>query len=74
MLPTVLRQLFASEKAVASGALVVLATALAGLGKISFAEWQEYTIWCLGIYVGGKTVQGAASLLGAKRDAAPPAE
>lgn len=56
-----------SEKAVASGVLMVGATAMVALGKMSVPEWQEYTLWLLGIYTGGKTIQGTiASATGQK--------
>lgn len=59
----VLRNFVGSEKAVAAGLLVIAATVLTVLGKMTLSEWQDYSLWCLGIYTGGKTVQGAASVM-----------
>ena len=60
-LPMVFKSLFASEKAVFVGLLVIAASALTALDLMSVAEWQDYTKWLAGIYVGGKAVEGAAS-------------
>lgn len=68
MIPSVVRSLLASEKAVASGVLVVAASVFVVLGKMSVAEWREYTLWCLGIYTGAKTIQGSASVLATKKE------
>jgi hypothetical protein len=63
----VLKNFTHSEKAVASGVCMLAATVMAAMGKMSIAEWQEYSKWILGIYISGKTVQGAAAALtGAK--------
>ena len=70
MMPTVLRALMTSEKAVVSLAVLVCATVLAGLGKIPWGDWQDFAIWITGIYVGGKSIQGAANAF--KGAAAPP--
>jgi len=50
-----------SEKAIASGVLVIASTVMVALGKMTVAEWQSYTQVLLGIYVGGKTIQGGIS-------------
>ena len=64
---TALRQVLANflgaEKAVASFVVFAAATVLVALGKLSVADWKEMSLWVLGIYVGGKTIQGAASSL-----------
>jgi len=60
MIPQVVKNLLNSEKAVAVGLLVIAATVLAAVGKISFAEWQTYTRDLAIVYVSGKTVQGVA--------------
>lgn len=65
------KNLVNSEKAVALGLLVIAATVLAAMGLMTVAEWREYTVWLAGIYVSGKTVQGAvAAMAGAKVEAA----
>ena len=71
-LPMVFKSLFASEKAVFVGLLVIAASALTALDLMSVAEWQDYTKWLAGIYVGGKSIQGAAEAF-ARRPITPPA-
>lgn len=66
--------LAASEKAIAAGLLVIAATIFVIIGKISFQEWQTYTTWCLGIYVGGKTVHGTATVIAGAMKPTEPAE
>ena len=56
-----------SEKAVAGGVLVICATVLTALGHMTTDAWTSYTQWIFGIYVGGKTVQGAVSQLAPAR-------
>lgn len=52
-----------SEKAIAAGVLVVLATVFVFTGKMNMTEWKEFTLWCLGIYTSGKTLHGVATLI-----------
>lgn len=63
----VLKNFANSEKAVAAGMLVIVATVFAFLGRITVDEWMDYTQILLAIYVGGKAVQGAAAQIGAGR-------
>lgn len=72
----VLKSFLNSEKAVASGLLVIAATVLAAVGKITVQEWMDYTEVLLGIYVGGKAIQGTAAAFAARNNpppASPPA-
>ena len=65
------RAMWNSEKAVALGLLVIAATVLVALGKMSVADWQQYTIALSGFYVAGKTVQGIGdAMASAKVEAA----
>jgi hypothetical protein len=66
-MPTGLKSLLSSEKALFAIALAIAATVLAALGKMTVAEWKEYTLWVLGIYTSGKTIQGAAAALTATK-------
>ncbi len=66
-LPTVVKQLLGSEKALASGFLLIAATIFAALGRIDAVQWMDYTQVILGIYVGGKAIQGAAATLADRR-------
>jgi len=57
----VIKQFMNSEKAVAAGVLVAVSTVFVFLDKITVAQWMSYTQVLLGIYVGGKAIQGAAA-------------
>lgn len=57
----VLKNFINSEKAVASFVVLAGATAFVFTGKITVQEWMDFSKWVLGIYVGGKAIQGAAS-------------
>jgi hypothetical protein len=59
----VLTNLGNSEKAVVTLALIIASTVLVALGHLSAQEWTSYTATLAGIYVGGKTVQGATSVI-----------
>lgn len=60
-----LKNLLNSEKAFAGGVLIICATVLVAVGDMSISDWQDYTKWIFGIYVFGKTTQGAvASVVG----------
>lgn len=58
-----LRDLFGSERGFFALLLVVAATLLAALGKMTTDQWQSFAIWIFGIYVGGKTVTGAVDVI-----------
>ena len=59
----VIKNFMASEKGILALALIIGATVLTALGKMPLPEWQEYSIYIFGIYVGGKSIQGAASVI-----------
>ena len=65
--------LWNSEKGILGLALIISSTVLAALGKVSAADWMTYTQWIFGIYVTGKTIQGAASAI-ATRPTQPAAQ
>ncbi len=73
-MPAILRNLANSEKAVALGLLVLAASVLAALGTLSVEQWIDYTKWMAGFYVTGKTLQGAASVLGSAKTATAAAD
>lgn len=58
-----MKGLLASEKGLAGGLLIIGATVLTALGKMTVSDWQTYTLMVFGVYVAGKTVQGTASVL-----------
>lgn len=60
MLPVILN-LLNSEKALASGVLVIASSVMVATGQITPEQWMAYTQTLLGIYVGGKTAQGAVA-------------
>ena len=60
----VLKNFLGSEKGILALALIIGATVLTALGKMSLVEWQEYTIYIFGIYTAGKAIQGGAAALG----------
>jgi len=69
----VIKDMFHSEKGVfAYLLLLIVESVFLILGKISYAEWQEFSLYLAGIYVGGKTIQGAAATVasGKSTDAA----
>lgn len=60
-----IKALISSEKAIAAGVLVFISTLFVILGKMTVDQWNEYTLWALGIYTGGKTVQGVSQTVAA---------
>lgn len=56
-----LLNLWNSEKGLVGVLLLIGATVLTAIGKMTVHEWTEYTLVVFGIYVGGKTVQGVAT-------------
>lgn len=65
----VVKNLANSEKAVAVGMLIIAASVLAGMGKMSIQQWMDYTTLLTGFYVAGKTVQGTAAAISDGRNA-----
>jgi hypothetical protein len=63
MIPAVLSNLAASEKAVFCIVLIAAASALTATGDMTVGQWQDYTKWIAGIFVGGKAIEGAAAKL-----------
>lgn len=62
-MPTVIKQLLNSEKAVTVGLLIICATVLAAMRLVTWVDWQNYTLKLAGLYIFGKTIQGAAETL-----------
>lgn len=61
-----------SEKGLAGAVLIVAATVLVALGHMTVDAWDGYTKWIFGIFVAGKTVQGAVSTMATKKTETPP--
>lgn len=73
MIPAVFKNFVNSEKAVAVGLLVIGATVLAALGKMTVEQWMSYTKWMGTVYVGGKTAHGIAATIATAKNGAPAA-
>lgn len=65
---TAIKDLFGSERGLLGLLLIICCTVLAALDKLTFADWQSYTMWIFGIYVGGKTVTGAVQIAKGPKD------
>jgi len=59
----VIKNLTNSEKAIFVGLLIVAATVLAAMGKMTIDAWIDYTKFMAATYVAGKTIQGTASVI-----------
>jgi uncharacterized membrane protein len=57
-----IKDLFASERGLFGLLLVISATTLTGLGQMTVVQWQDFSMWIFGIYVGGKSLTGAVGL------------
>jgi hypothetical protein len=64
-----IKDLFASERGFFALAIVIAATVLTGLGNMTVDTWQSFTMTIFGIYVGGKTITGAAEIIKRGSDA-----
>lgn len=53
--------LFNSEKGLVALLLLIGSIVLAAIGTISGSDWINYSQVIFGVYVGGKTLQGAAT-------------
>lgn len=70
-MPQVLKELFSSEKGLLGIVMLVIFSLAFFLGKITVTEWRETSLYIFGIYVGGKSIQGAASAIASKGASAP---
>jgi hypothetical protein len=66
MIPVILKNILGSEKALATLIPTVGVTVALLMGKVSYEEWSQFSLIAMGIYVGGKTIQGSAAVLAAK--------
>jgi len=64
-IPQILKNLLNSEKAVASALPLIIATVFVFTGKITYQQWMDFAEVITGIYVGGKTIHGAAVAMSA---------
>jgi hypothetical protein len=63
-----IKALLGSEKALVGGSLVIAATVLVALGHMTVGDWQTYTRDVFYGYIGGKTLQGVASVWAATKN------
>jgi hypothetical protein len=64
-----LKGLLESKKAFAGGLLIICATVLVGLGKMTVEAWQEFSTYIFIAYASAETVNGvAATVSGTKRE------
>lgn len=69
-----IKDLLASERGLFGLLLVISATALTALDRMTVVQWQDFSTWIFGIYVGGKSLTGAVGLLkGSAEPSAAPA-
>ena len=57
-----LTDLWKSERGLVAVLLIVAATVLAAMGKMTFAEWREYTLYIFGTYAVTKTITGTMQI------------
>jgi len=67
MVPQAVKDLLTSEKGLAGGLLIIGATVLVALGKMTSDMWVNYTEWIFGIYVAGKSATGVAATIASGR-------
>lgn len=65
----VLKNFLGSEKAIATFIPVLGVTIALLMGKVTYDQWSDFSLIAMGIYVGGKTIQGSAAALAAKPSA-----
>jgi hypothetical protein len=66
-----LTDLWKSERGLIASLLIIAATVLAALGKVTFAEWREYTLYVFGTYAVLKTITGTTAIIKGTTDPAP---
>lgn len=58
-----LTDLWKSERGLIAILLIIGATVLAALGKMTFADWREYTLYIFGTYAVLKTITGTVQVI-----------
>jgi hypothetical protein len=67
-----LKDLLKSERGLIGLALLIGATTLTALGRMSVDQWQTYSMVIFGTYVAGKTVSGVAYAITSRPEAMAP--
>ena len=70
-----LKNLLYNEHGLVGVGLIIAATVLTGLGKMTVDQWISYSQWCFGIYAAATAIPAAAGAIGSKsaRPVAAPA-
>jgi len=63
--------LWKSERGLLAVVLIVAATVLAGLDRMTVDAWREFSLYVFGIYATGKTLTGAVAIMKGTTDPAP---
>lgn len=58
-----IKDLFNSERGIIALALLIGATVLAGLTRLTPDQWVDYTKWIFGIFTVGKTATGVVAAM-----------
>jgi len=66
----VLKNFFSSEKAVFAFLIFLVGSALVIMGRMTVPQYEEFVLWVLGIYTGGKALQGGLAAIGSGTSAA----
>jgi len=61
-----IKNLLDNEIGIVGVGLVIAATVLTALGKMTTDQWTSYTQWAFGIYAGGTAVHGGLKAIGGK--------
>lgn len=69
-----LTDLWKSERGLIASLLIIAVTVLAALGKVTFAEWREYTLYIFGTYAVLKTITGTTAIIKGTTDPAAEAK
>ena len=66
-----IQDLFESERGLFAIVLVIAATILAALGRMTVSDWQTFATTVFGIYVGGKTLTSSVAIIKGQPSADP---
>lgn len=69
-----LASLLDNEKGLVAVLLLIGATVLVGLGKMTVDDWRNFAVWIFGAYAGSTAIHQAAIALGGKPSPTPTTE
>ena len=67
-----LHDLLDNEKGLVGLLLILGATALTIVGKMTVDQWQNFAVWIFGIYAGTTALHGGLSAIGGKQSTTAP--